>query len=818
MQNPTSPIPPPTEEGLPFHPETVLRSLWRRRALVVAFTAFGAFLGVAIALSMGERRFVSETVVMFHPSGGTPEDVASSVQTVLNLVKVPVNLEQVRLRLNDDTPIAALASSFEVVAIKNTDLVAIKATAPTAALAAARANALRDAFLENQARLAAFKGARQSELLAAQLEEVKVALSAADQKRIDIGVQTGVVDLEKQTGTYLQQQASMEIFYGQALADRTAVGEQHLTLEKTVAELQRKIDKEQKAAGAQEDLTSLNIRSGRLRSSIEEDRKDRAARAELAQKEAEFTRATQLAREGLLSQSLLDKARAEFEAQKARATDTDQIRQWKDELARLDSGVIPTKPSDSASTGILREVMSKRLNLGLEKTAVDERVKSLDAARTQIKTQVERLPELKRQLSDVGREVESLEQRRRTLEELLAKARASASATSADFTLVSEALAPPYAKSSNRMIVLAGILGFCGGLSLLLVVAVELLDTTLRSAPEATLRTGARLLASIPWLPTAMAALPSDESSPAFAFFRRVAYQLRRDSAGTPLRILVTSARRGEGVTFVASQLAAAFGRLDERVVYVDARLQSAPSVDLRSLALSRDPMNGGRLLPAHIETAIGAVLKKGVASTATTFAKVRVSRKPLPKRILRAMVRGRRWYRGARIQAVALLRGSRDFVWSILWPASPAPTPSLAFAMPGAEGLGSYLSYKTHSSRAVAHSTDLIGLTCLPAGLVPAPLPESIAWRRMRDLIAELSLRHPVVVVDASGLLDEPDPEALADQADVVIVVARAERTTAADVKRTLARLAMSKAQPGGLVLNGVDRSFVDLLTEAQP
>ncbi|MBX7187495.1 MAG: hypothetical protein K1Y01_20290 [Vicinamibacteria bacterium] len=783
----------------------------------MTFAAIGAVIGLLVALSVGERKFVSETVLMFRPAAAGPDDPGASVETILNLVKVPANLEQVREKLNESTPIPALASSYEVAALKNTDLVAIRATGDTAKQAADRANALREAFLLNQAKLAAEKGERQSGVVARQLEEVKAALSLADQKRIEIGIQTGIVDLEKQTGTYLQQQASMEIFYGQALADRTAVDEQNQTLEKTAAELQKKIDKEQKMAGAQEDLTSLNIRSGRLRSSIEEDRKDRAAKAELAQKEAEFKRASDLFEQGLLSKSLLDKARAEYEAQKARATDTDQIQQWKAELARLDSGVIPTKPTDSASTGILREVMSKRLNLGLEKTAVEERVKALDASRAQIKARVEGLPELKRQLANVEREVESLEQRRRTLEDLLAKARAAGGATSADFTLVSPAIPPLFPKSSNRSLVLVAIFGLFFGAGLVLVVGVELLDTTLRSGPEVLVKAGARLLASIPRLPDDIASLPTSEDSPAFAFFRRLAYQIRRDRDDGPLRILVTTPHRGEGATFVASHLAAAFGRLDERVVYVDSRLAGVSPVDLRSLALTRDPMHGGFVLPSEIEEKILSSSREAVARARAVLSRGKSRRRPWPIHVKRPLVHVRRFVRAGANRASAGSHALYTLIASILWPAAVAETPSLAFSTPGDEGLGSYLSYQRESSREVAHPTPLMGLACLPADNVPAPLRESIAWRRMRDLVAELSGRYPVVVFDASGLLDDPDPEVLADQVDLVLVVARAEKTPVRDLKRTLNRLSSAKGRTAGVILNGVDRAFADLLTEAE-
>ena len=180
-------------------------------------------------------------------------------------------------------------------------------------------------------------------------------------------------------------------------------------------------------------------------------------------------------------------------------------------------------------------------------------------------------------------------------------------------------------------------------------------------------------------------------------------------------------------------------------------------------------------------------------------------------------MVRAIRAQRRVRTEATHLTMAFVAFVRSILWPAPHAKTAPLAFSTPDGAGLGSYLSYQRHSSKEVAHPTSLVGLSCLPADRVDAPLPESIAWRRMRDLVEELAIRYPIVVIDASGVLEDPDPEALADQADLALVVARAESTTIAELRRALSRLGAAKARVGGVILNGVDRAFADLLTESE-
>ncbi len=205
------------------------------------------------------------------------------------------------------------------------------------------------------------------------------------------------------------------------------------------------------------------------------------------------------------------------------------------------------------------------------------------------------------------------------------------------------------------------------------------------------------------------------------------------------------------------------------------------------------------------------------VARARAILSRGKSKRRPWPIHVKRPLVHVRRFVRAGGNHVRAGSHAFYTLIASILWPAAAAEAPSLAFSTPGDEGLGSYLSYQRESSREVAHPTPLMGLACLPADNVPAPLRESIAWRRMRDLVAELSGRYPVVVFDASGLLDDPDPEVLADQVDLVLVVARAEKTPVRDLKRTLNRLSSAKGRTAGVILNGVDRAFADLLTEAE-
>ncbi|MFN8091845.1 MAG: hypothetical protein U0599_06405 [Vicinamibacteria bacterium] len=813
-----SPTPAAASGGgsLPVHLPTILLGLWRRRALPLVFTAAAAVVGVVVALGFGERQYASETVLLYRPTVAT--DASSSAQTVVNLVKITPNLEAVRERLKGGVSVPALAASYAVAAQKNTDLISIRATAPTAPEAALRANTLRDVFLESQARLAKDKSERQVRLLQARLDEANRRLAAADQLLIDAGAKNGIVDLDKQTGSYLQHEMSVDLLYQQALAERTAVDEQDHTLDKAAAALRRRTAQEQKD-GPQDDPSALAARIGRLRSAIEEDRKGRVAQAELAKKEADLKRAELLAREGLIAQAELERVRADYESQKAMVVDTEQIAQWKQEMKKLDAGVVPTP-----SSGLLREVQTRRLDLGLQKVAMDQKVKQLDAARGDVKAKVAQLPELQRRTNELKREIESVELEKKSFEELLAKAKAASGGAEADFTVVSAAKPPIFPIESSRYPLLLAIVALGAVLGLGLAVLDEARDLTVRSGAEVPLKLdGARALTVIPKLPPGLAVLPDGRESPMLEAFRRLTRELRRALPDRGTRILVVSATEGEGTTFVAAHLAAAFGRQDERVLLLDAALRHRAATSLADHAIGEDPLDGGAVLPRDVEERLLEAARRSVEKAGGTLQRAGERVAPhLPEKLLaraeklppRASAAGR--------AAAAAGRASLAFLRGLLPRLSVAPSEGLALAAlapaalaPAPSGLAGYLSYEADSLADVTRPTPLVGVACLPSA-GETPVPDLIASRRMGAMLDEASERFSVVVVDASPVLASADAEILAESMDAVLLVVRSQGPSAATVKKAVRRLKATGVAIAGVVLNRADRVYLSCSGDA--
>ena len=782
---------------LPVHLPTFARNLWRRRAIPAVFAITGACVGLVLVPFAGTREYRAETVLLYRPLLAGVQETAS-VQTHQHLVKVQGNLDEVRRRLGWPTSLPALAAALDVAVQKNTDLLFIRARAERAADAAALANAARDVFLANQLRIRKSDGASRVGDLEQRVSEVTKALAQADATLAAFTERHGVADLERTTGAYLQQAMSLDVIYQQALADRDAVEQKHTNIGRATTDLKRKVAAEQKAAGAAEDLTSLNIRSGRLRSAIEEDRRLRAGQALLVQREAELKRAQDLRAQGLLSKAEFDKVQADYEWQKALTVDTEQTEQWKAELRKIDTGVIPKGNSETATSPVLRDVMLRTLDLDLERGGVAERVKRLEEARDEIRQRIDALPALQRDFIALKREVDARETEKRSVEELLAKVRSAVEAGSSDFSVVSEAKVPAFpVASSRRPVFLACVLG--GGLiGLLLVVVAEARDRTFKSAGDVAAQLGDAPLLALPRLPAGMVQAPGGEPPAVAESFRALAWRLRQSVTGRGVRVLVVAATPGEGTTFVASHLAAALGRLDERVLLVDAHVRSRASAHtLREMALTDDPLDGGLVLPARVEGALLGGARAGRARLERAVPGGVRARLTRPRAIVAA--------------AVAAARDAGAWVHGVLHPdAIPLTAPlSLQGLVPaghGQPGLGEYLSYHATGLDEMTTATSLPGVECV-ASTGAAVMPDLLGTNRLRTLMGDATARYGVVVVDAPPVLASVDAEILARSADAALVVVRASHASSGDVAAALARLRATGVRVAGLVLNGVDR-----------
>ena len=559
------------EERLPFDTRTVLVGVFRRRRFVAAFALGSAVVGLVLALLFGHHLYEAQSVLMYHPDlDGRVNDPAFTVQTQANVVLLDSNLEETRRRLDLSASMQQLQSACQVKTQNNTALLMIEVLWSSPDVAAKIANTLRDVFVANQQRVRQSSAALEVQDLRARIDEVRGKLKIVDAKLQQFSALHGLVDIDKETQNYLAELTSTQLLYDQAQAEKQSVDKQLQNAEGILARTR------QQGAAKSEALNDLNVRYSRLRDAIHEDQSVRSNIQKLELAKLDMDRSKQLWDQGVIAKAEYDKAVLAYQAEKEIALDTSQVKAWRDEMSRLDAGIL-----DGSGPGSWKETMLKLFQLQLDQIAAGEKVKALEQALGRLQTKIDNLPKLQRDYLTFGREAEAKDAELKLLEDKLGRAERAQAAKSSEFISIADATPAAFPARSRRMLIFLAVSVFGTLLGLGVVLSRELVNTTVRSAGEAAVKLPIPLLAVVPILrdnrlmagPTEIIPVP----------FRAIALHLRRTAPQTRARILFVAAQRGEGVTTVIDNVAECLRREQQNVLVRNARLDGS-TPDLRDL------------------------------------------------------------------------------------------------------------------------------------------------------------------------------------------------------------------------------------------
>ncbi|CAN5848324.1 hypothetical protein BH23GEM7_BH23GEM7_08100 [soil metagenome] len=126
-------------------------------------------------------------------------------------------------------------------------------------------------------------------------------------------------------------------------------------------------------------------------------------------------------------------------------------------------------------------------------------------------------------------------------------------------------------------------------------------------------------------------------------------------------------------------------------------------------------------------------------------------------------------------------------------------------FGVPREPGLTDLLLRRVRIKEAI-HATAVPGLKLLPCGVLPPNPSELLGGQRMRSLVASLSKRFDIVIIDTPPLLVASDASVLGAMADGVLMVVRAGRTDRGSAQQAMQQLSAVGARVVGAVLNDPD------------
>jgi Mrp family chromosome partitioning ATPase len=584
--------------GLPIEPVTLLIGLIRRWKIFVAAVLLSAALGCIAAFTLGKRTFAAETILLYkvpeqktEPGGLTPP-----VSTRVWMVKIPPNLRQVAEKLKLDMDPKNLADLFDVRVEKRTSLVFIKAQWDSPRMAADLANTLRDVFLANQMELLKSDAEKEMKELEVRLKKAENEYVRADSRLQDFIRENKIIDLAKEIQWNVDQIASLGLSLSSAQNERDILDLQKQNLVQRIENLKAKVVEEKSVATQGKSLADLNIRIERLRRAIHDNKEQRKNQVELEKDELAYQRAKELFEKGLIAKQDLEKARATYDEQHVKAVDTEQIEEWKRQLKVLEAEVIPEKESFRSPTQeLLQSQQVKLLDMELQEVSLERKVGHVKAQIVTRKDRLDVLTNLQREQAALSKLAADKDSVRTDIQARLTRVRSEFDSEDSGFVVVSAARPPSQSIKSNRKVFFAVLLFLGTMIGGIVILASELLDTTIKSAAELQNKYPSPVIGVIPRIGPGQNLLPDESSFPLIETFRIIAHRLVRDVDKRGARILITSTDRWEGKTLVTANLAACLGRQDRRVLVMDAQVRSIPSeTDLRYMIAERDkPLKG---------------------------------------------------------------------------------------------------------------------------------------------------------------------------------------------------------------------------------
>ena len=586
------------ETKLPIDIRTLLIGLWRRKFLLFLMLIIFAGLAYVGGSKMNKSIYETSTVLLYKPSDDKKReilDIGQALMTQVNMVKVKPNLDAIRKKLDLSSTIEQLGQAIDVSVEKNTEIMTIKVTWDDADKCAAIANNIRDIFLQNGMKIDKESAYGQIRDVGKRLKVVSDLLKKRDNELRVFGEKTNYTEFVEMSKAAYDQFNQMDLMWEQAKSDQQTLKQQVANLNTVVKQLKDRVAGEQKQMYELDRLSNINTRIENLRQKITDDKELRSDAARLAQRELELARAKRLLENGAISQSQYENARLAYEEQKVRTVDSDQVKQWKDQLEQLYRVVIPNNMGTTPSGDLLQQMLAKEFDLQLEQISVAERVKSFALARAAAVKRVESLPSTQRQYLVLSRDQKNLEDEKTQLLDVIGKAKRFYSNDSYDFVIISDAQIPTIPISSNRKTLTLGIFALGTLISLFAIIGMELSDTTIKSSPDMTARLDVPVIGQLPKLGKNQRKLPHETDAAPVEEFSVVARLVRQMCQQHGNKLMICSSRHGEGTTTVLAHIASSLGRQDENVLLIDGGVDGGSDVNLTNICTA-DQLAGAGL------------------------------------------------------------------------------------------------------------------------------------------------------------------------------------------------------------------------------
>jgi len=593
---------------LPFDPISLLKRLARHWWQFVIIAVAAAGIGAAAGFIVGTPTFEAEMVMLYNPTndelsdefeviqnlddsttfiyrqGSRQERVDTpslEIQTLLNTVEIPTNLETVREELQLAVPLTEIGAAVSARVIRDTDVMIIRGTWGDAKTAADLANTLARVYITNNRLINRQDLAETKTRLEIRYAETREELEGLEARYAEFAALNNFVDIDQETEQYIARQAEQQTALDQARSDEQMLAIQERNLGESIAELERAIALEEETRAGRISANEANRRIEQLIEQIDRSRQERATMAQLLIKEQELEIALERFDQRLISPDQLLRVQGEYDQLAAELEEDEQIRQWQEEIEALRALAFNDDAAMSPNVALLQELILRRLEIKLDQIAVGAAIETLETSVHRVEGRLDGLPDVTQEYARLRTRIGGLEAELNGYGALLAGAITAYENAASDFSIVSEAPVPLYPTQSSRRLIAAGVFVLVLLLGTMVIVLFELADTRIVSVAEAELRLSMEVLAEIPHCQNPEDLLPDLSESTVFERFRTLALIVRKAVPERGARVLIASAKPSEGKSVVAANLAAVWGRQDERVLFIDAQVREQDATSL---------------------------------------------------------------------------------------------------------------------------------------------------------------------------------------------------------------------------------------------
>ena len=569
-----------------------IRSLLHRKlSFIVGFLASA---GVAVPVSglLAKRTWESTGILLYTPLSMNESQasmyVPPDLKTLVSIAKEPSAIEKMRNEFHLGIPTTTLEALFEVNAPNNTKTIDFKLKWAEAKVGADMVNRLMEVLRKNVLDIRLRKIADYVKDSEGIYEKTSKHHEVVTQEFQEVNRRASSVDIGRELNLMNDGLVVLHSEMGKARRGELNYKSQANELERVIAELKAKDRKESETQtdASAETLADSQRRTSRLRELIQEEKSKRENEALLTAKRSEYKSLGKLAAQNYVSRADMEKVVAEMGVLVAKIEDSDQIKAWKKEIARLDEVMVPKGKTNTQGSPIIQQMLTKRLELDLILLGNREEVRQIDEEIKAKGRRIDQLLNLQSKHHALQKDVEAAELEKQTAAMALFQMRKLQAMRVEELVVVTSAVTAPY-QASNRKLLLPALLAAGLFLTASSVLGFERLTSKGPTAAAVVADLGLPLLETFEGLSPEVASLAGPDLSVSIRL-RLLALRLRQAIRTSSGLCLFSTLNESAGSAWLVVPLACCLARRDERVLIVDA---AGHPDDFRSLKSLLDPL-----------------------------------------------------------------------------------------------------------------------------------------------------------------------------------------------------------------------------------